>query len=629
MRLLGLEIFPYLRALRPYLRKYRSSLIWGYVFTLLKAGFALAVPWLLKRGIDTLESGVTAEKLLVIGGQILAASVISGIFLYAMRWTLIAMSRRLEYDLRNDFFQHMVDLSVPFYQRTRTGDLMARATNDLSAVRDAVGPGIMYSFNTVTTTVASVILMMQLDPSLALWSLAPVPILATLVAHFAHEVHRRSLLVQEQFGDLSNVAQENLAGMRVVQAYSQEEPEVEYFDSMSREYRDRNLSLIRYRSLFTSSVGILTGVGTLIIIWVGGSRVISGAMTLGDLVAFLAYLSLLTWPFISIGWVISVIQRGEAAMQRMLQVWNETPEIVGGQFGVDGPARGEVVLRGVSFAYPTPEGDGPLVLRDVDLRIPAGSTTALVGRTASGKSTVVQLIARLNDATSGSIEVDGVDIKDWDLAELRHNIGMVPQDSFLFSDTLEANLRFGREDADEATIWEALDAVNIRREVEGFPQGLQTRIGERGITLSGGQRQRMSLARALLKQPSILVLDDALSSVDKVTEAHLLGSLDRAGTGRTVILIAHRISTIRHADQIAVLDKGRIVELGTHDELMERDGLYADMARRQVLAEELEAELDAARNGTAGGADLAPGSNNGDGALETPAGGDADGARDE
>ena len=597
-------------------------MILGYLWIVAHSALALAVPWILKQAIDDLTQG-RGDRIVMRAGLIIAASAGSGFFLYLMRWAIIGVSRKVEYDLRRDFFSHMVDLSVPFYLRSRTGDLMARATNDLGAVRDVLGPGLMYGLNTSTTVLLSIVLMVQLDLVLAFAALLPVPLLAYFVSRFAHETHRRSTLVQDQYGELSNVAQENLAGIRVVQGYVQEEAESGHFEVMSRDYFERNMSLVKLRSAFTSTVALLTGMGTLILLWLGGARVIQGHLSIGSLVAFMSYLSLLTWPFISIGWVISSVQRGEAAMKRMLEVWRQKPEIVGGSRPAPSvPTR--LVFERVSFAYPSeselfggadgssqtraassspdssgdgsgspigsPGSAGPAVMRDIGLEIEGGTTVAIVGRTASGKSTLVQLLPRLYDITAGRITLDGVDLRDYDLATLRSRIAMVPQDSFLFSDTLANNLRFGRDDATPEEIDAVLELVAIKDEVDSFPRGIETRVGERGITLSGGQRQRMALARALLKNPPILILDDALSAVDKSTEERLLRTIRRVREGRTLILIAHRISTVRQADQIVVLHEGGIAERGTHEELIAADGIYADMARRQALEEALSSD---------------------------------------
>ena len=583
---LSLKPFPYLRALSPYLRAHRSDILWGGFWVVLKSAAILTVPWILKRGIDRLQAGASSSELLLYAAAIVLAAAVSGVFLFFMRWILIGLSRKVEYELRRDFFDHLVGLSTPFFLRHRTGDLMARATNDLGAVRDALGPAIMYGLNTTVTVVASAVLMFRLDPVLALASMAPVPVLAYAVARFAHEMQERSVQVQNEYGRLSNTAQENLAGMRVVQTYGQEEAECRHFTRSSQTYLDRNMSLVHYRALFTSTTSVLAGVSTLVLLWVGGSRVIAGKVTIGELVAFLGYLSQLTWPFISIGWIVSIIQRGEAAMKRMLEVWDESPEIVGGgRVLPDAPAR-TLGFRGVGFRY----GEGPWILRDIDLEIPAGSTVAIVGRTASGKSSLVHLISRLQDPAAGRIEIDGVDLRDLPLSHLRDQIGMVPQDGFLFSDTLANNLRFGKDDATVEELWHALELARMDGDVREFPRALETRIGERGITLSGGQRQRMTLARALLREPPILILDDALSAVDKVTEEALLRTIREVRQGRTLLLIAHRISTVRQADRIVVLENGRITESGTHDELVEFGGTYADMARRQALSEALEGD---------------------------------------
>ncbi len=579
-----MRLFPYLGALRPYLRRYRRQIAAGYLCVAAQAGAALSVPWLLKRGVDGIERGAPARFLLETALLILAASAVSGVFLFLKRRILIGASRLIEFDLRGDFFAHLQTLSLSFYHRNRTGDLMARATNDLNAVRDVVGPGLMYGLTTATTLIVSLVLMLRLDPTLALATLLPFPLMAVVVSRFAQEVHRRSLRVQDQYGVLSNVAQENVAGMRTVQGYVQEAAEKAHFGEQNLVYLRRNLDLIRYRALFFGSIGLLLGGGSLLLLWVGGIRVVRGLVTLGELVAFMGYLTQLTWPFIAVGWVISLVQRGEASMRRILEVWREVPEIRDGPLALPERPRGEIRFERVSFAY----SDGPPVLRDVELVFPAGSTVAVVGRTGCGKSTLAQLVPRLHDPTGGRILLDGVDLRDLPLADLRRAVGVVPQEPFLFSDTLLENIRFGRTGATEEEALRAALSCRLGPDLEGFRRGIHTRVGERGVTLSGGQRQRTALARALLKDPAVLILDDAFSSVDKSTEAELLRTLQEAAADRTVILIAHRLSTVRLADRIVVLVEGRVVESGTHEELLRRGGPYAELARRQALAEELE-----------------------------------------
>jgi ATP-binding cassette, subfamily B, multidrug efflux pump len=578
------RLFPYLGSLRPYLARYRGEIVKGYLCILVQSGASLTVPWILRRGINKIQAGAEPSIMMWVGVWILGLSLVSGIFLFLKRWILIGASRLVEYDLRRDYFDHLLKLSLSFYQRNRTGDLMARATNDLNAVRDVVGPGLMYGLTTITVTTASMVLMLRLDPVLALATLIPFPLMAVVVSRFAQEVHRRSLRVQNQYGILSNAAQENVAGIRVVQSFAQEEPEKAHFAEQNRAYLTANLSLIRYRSLFFASIAFVLGGGALILLWAGGARVIAGKVTLGDLVAFMMYLSQLTWPFIAVGWVIAMIQRGEAAMQRLLQIWQEIPEIRDGPVHLPDRPRGEITLERVTFSYP----GGEPVLNQVDLHIPAGTSLAVVGRTGSGKTSLINLISRLYDPQEGRVLVDGHDLRELSLSDLREALGVVPQDPFLFSESIEANIRFGREDATEEEVIRATNRAGLDPDLATLQKGLRTRVGERGVALSGGQRQRAALARALLKDPSILILDDALSSVDKSTEEALLQTLRQVAAERTVLLIAHRISTVRDADQIVVLDGGRITERGTHDELLQLGGLYADMARRQALAEELE-----------------------------------------
>jgi ATP-binding cassette subfamily B protein len=541
----------------------------------------------LRAGINTLNSASGAgEGLIRYAIWLVVLSAASGAFLYLMRQILIGASRRMEYELRSQYFAHLQTLSLSFFNGQRTGDLMARATNDLNAVRDCLGPGIMYGLNTITVVSASIVLMMRLDPVLAILSLLPLPVLAFFVRKFASEMHRRSRAVQDHFGLLSSTLQETIAGIRVVQCYTQESFEAEYFDGQLKTYLQLGNRLIRYRALFFATMGSLVGLLMLALLWIGGLRVINGSIDLGDFVAFMGYLGILTWPFIALGWVLSMVQRGEASFARMREVLETPPEIASPTAPVDDPPiRGEIRFEAVGFRF---THDSPEVLRGVTETIPSGSTVAIVGRTGSGKTTLVSLIPRLFDPTSGSILLDGIDTRARSLGGIRRAIAVVQQEPILFSDSLRANLLVGNPAATDSELETAIGLAGLARDLEGFPQGIETRVGERGITLSGGQRQRVALARAFLADTPILILDDAFSSVDKITEAELLSNLRRIRAGRTTIVIAHRISTVRDADRILLLKDGRVEESGTHDDLLTAGGLYADMERRQRLAEEIE-----------------------------------------
>ncbi|MBD3161459.1 MAG: ATP-binding cassette domain-containing protein [Candidatus Eisenbacteria bacterium] len=586
MRRLASFLLPNLSVLGPALRRHRRRYLVGYLCLLATNGFSLAIPMVLRAGVNRLETGGTTP-MIVYGAWLVGLAAVSGLFRYFMRMILIGASRRIEYELRNDFLGHLQRLSLSFFHRQKTGDLMARATNDLNAVRDVVGPGIMYGMNTVTIVTASLILMLRIDPWLTLFTLLPLPLLAFAVRRFASEMHHRSRAVQDQFGRLSSTIQENLAGIRVVQSYVQEPFEERSFEEEARTYRSLGYRLIRYRALFFATMGSLVGLLMLILLWAGGMRVIGDQIGLGDFVAFLGYLGMLTWPFIALGWVLSLVQRGEAAMARMREIRERTPEIRSPDRPQGDPplCEGRIRFEDVRFRYGP---DGPEVLRGIDETIEPGTTVAIVGRTGSGKSTLVSLVPRLFDPTGGAISIDGVDVRRRSLEELRRAVAVVPQDSFLFSDTLRANLVFGAPDAGEERIAEALRISRLEKDLATFPEGLETRIGERGITLSGGQRQRVALARALLADPRILILDDAFSNLDKITEAECTEALGSVRAQRTILLIAHRISTVRDADRILVLQKGIVAESGTHQELLEAAGIYSGMEREQRLAEEIE-----------------------------------------
>jgi len=544
--------------------------------------------------------------------MIVAAMLVRGIFSFWTRWILIGVSREIEYDLRNDLLAHLVRQAPEFYVRNRTGDLMSRATNDLNAVRMVLGPGIMYTATTIATSMVSLFFMLKLSPSLALWVLLPVPVVVVAVYYFGQIIHRLSERIQAALGALSTRAQENLTGVRVVRAYAQENSEIKLFDQANRDYVDRNIQLIGSWSLFFPALTALIGVSFVILLGQGGVRVIDQNVSLGTLWSFFTFLTVLVFPIIALGWVTNIFQRGAASMGRLNYILNAEPGIrdaaslPASEAGGNGrphesaeeaaPAesaiRGEIEFRHLTFAYPAIGGVAPVgpVLRDINLLIPAGSTLAIVGPTGSGKSTLAMLIARLWEAPPGALLIDGRPIREYPLELLRRIIGYVPQDTFLFSETIRENIAFGVEEAFEERILEAAEIAGISGEVQAFPQRFDTMVGERGITLSGGQKQRTALARALVRQPNILILDDAFSSVDTDTEERILRRLRDVMRQRTTIVVSHRVSTVQDADQIVVLREGRLVERGTHDELLALGGYYADLYQKQLLEEELARE---------------------------------------
>ena len=578
-----------LRPLFPYLRKYRGSYFIGTICVFINNGVWILFPLVLRHAVDGLQGGVTREKLLTYSLELMGVAAIKGIFQFLTRWIVIGISREIEFDLRNDLFQHLESLSYSYYQRTRTGDIMARATNDLNAVRMLLGPAIMYSANTIVFTAGALAFMLSISPRLTFYAFLPLPLVSITVQYFGKQIHERFEKIQAMFSEISARAQENFSGARVIRAYVQEEPEIAAFETSNREYINRSLKLVRLMGMLWPTLETMLGLAIVLVLWLGGREVLYGRMTVGGFVAFNTYMVQLTWPVIALGWVINIFQRGTASMGRINEILVEQPEIQDGpetQAAGEGAGatqiRGEIEFRGLNFAY-----NGVPVLHDINLRIPEGSSLAIVGPTGSGKTTLVSLIPRIYDAAPGTVWIDGEPVREFSLEPLRRQIGFVPQETFLFSETVRENIAFGEEDATDEQIGSAAEAANIAQDIEEFPEKYRTLVGERGITLSGGQKQRTAIARAIIRNPRILILDDALSSVDTHTEDKILNHLREVMRGRTTIFISHRVSTVRNADQIAVLHAGRIVEQGTHDELLARNGYYSDLYNKQLLEEEL------------------------------------------
>jgi ATP-binding cassette subfamily B protein len=579
-----------LRELRPlfvYMRRYRWGYVWGTLSCIATNAASVQFPRVLGLAVDRLQRHLADHKaILGFAALLVAISITKGIFLYAQRWILIGISREIEFDIRNDLFRHLEKQDSGFYQHYRTGDVMARMTNDLNAVRMLLGPALMYSANTVFFTIFALYFLLHLSPWLTLVALAPMPLASIVVQYLGHRIHDRFERIQASFSEISSQAQENYSGARLIRAFAREESQIGLFEKLNRLYIARSLRLVQLMGMLWPTLEFILGVSMVITLLVGGHEVLAKQISPGGFFAFYTYMILLTWPIIAVGWVVNLFQRGTASVQRIDELLQAEPAIddslADPAIKADAVLSGEIEFRNLNFSY----GE-TAVLRDISLKIPAGSSLAIVGPTGSGKSTLANLIPRLFEAPEGSLLVDGRQVREYPLAVLRHNIGMVPQETVLFSDTIRENVAFGAPCASTDELLEAAETAHIRQEFEEFPKGFETMVGERGTTLSGGQKQRAAIARALLRRPAILILDDALASVDTYTEERILGGLRSYTSASTTILISHRVSTVRNADQIAVLVDGRVVELGRHDELLALDGYYASLYQKQQLEEEL------------------------------------------
>jgi ATP-binding cassette subfamily B multidrug efflux pump len=588
-------MFKDLRTLMPYVRRYVWAYVFGCLCLLVSSGLMLVIPWLTKQTIEHLQYVKQSDELGAphfYAAMILVVAALQMVIRLGSRWFLLGNSRKVSHDMRNDLFAHLQKLNPSYYIQMPTGDLMSRAVNDMQYVQSLVGPVILYCLSTIIIYAGAIPLMLSMSVRLTLLALIPYPLFLFIFKKFATALFTRSRIVQERLADVSSHAQETISGIQIVKAYVQEEAQSEHFEKLSREYFNSNIGLIRIHSLLIPMIRAVAGIGLLVILSYGGASVIAGRISLGDFVAFSGYLAILAMPTAFLGMIISASQRGLSSLRRVNEVLQAKPTIVDGEqtqpFSIE---HGEIEVRNLSFAYPVAENggkNGRFALKDVNFHVPAGATVAIVGHTGAGKTTLILLLARLLEVAPGCVFIDGRDITTIPLAELRSKFSLVPQESFLFSLTLRENVAFGSTGGDGAIVAEAVQLAGLDGDIAEFPRGLETIIGERGINLSGGQRQRTALARALAADPKVLILDDAFSSVDTHTEEQILKNLRQALKNKTTIMISHRISTVKEADWILVMEEGQVVEEGTHESLVSRQGIYADLYEKQLLMQELE-----------------------------------------